>query len=114
MSGRGVRLRVECRRSGVAASAASSARHIADDARLSPLKHRNLNLLGRYSFTAPTPPVGALRPLPDPKASELDEDDDGGGRSERRGPAEVLLRLCCHWEPGAWSQRVTCGWAGLR
>lgn len=33
-----------------------------DIARLSPLKHRNLNLLGRYSFTATTPAAGALRP----------------------------------------------------
>lgn len=49
-----------------------------DLARLSPLKHRNLNLLGRYSFTASTPAAGALRPLRDPDAPELDEDDDGG------------------------------------
>nr|WP_312897666.1 Tn3 family transposase [Kitasatospora kifunensis] len=49
-----------------------------DIARLSPLKHRNLNLLGRYSFTASTPAAGALRPLRDPDAPELDEDDDGG------------------------------------
>jgi hypothetical protein len=37
-----------------------------DIARLSPLKHRNLNLLGRYSFTASAP--GALRPLRDADA----------------------------------------------
>ncbi|MCG5121578.1 Tn3 family transposase [Streptomyces sp. T7(2022)] len=49
-----------------------------DIARLSPLKHRNLNLLGRYSFTASVPAAGALRPLRDPDAPELDEDDDGG------------------------------------
>nr|WP_199847564.1 MULTISPECIES: hypothetical protein [unclassified Streptomyces] len=49
-----------------------------DIARLSPLKHRNLNLLGRYSCTASTPAAGALRPLRDPDAPELDEDDDGG------------------------------------
>ncbi|MFI8952626.1 hypothetical protein ACIGO6_39930 [Streptomyces sp. NPDC053750] len=42
----------------------------------SPLKHRNLNLLGRYSFTASTPAAGALRPLRDPDALELDEDED--------------------------------------
>lgn len=48
-----------------------------DLARLSPLKHRNLNLLGRYSFTASAPAAGALRPLRDPDAPELDEDDDG-------------------------------------
>lgn len=48
-----------------------------DVARLSPLKHRNLNMLGRYSFTASTPAAGALRPLRDPDAVELDENDDG-------------------------------------
>jgi hypothetical protein len=47
-----------------------------DIARLSPLKHRNLNLLGRYSFTASTPAAGVLRPLRHPDAPELDEDDD--------------------------------------
>ncbi|MFJ4859116.1 Tn3 family transposase [Streptomyces sp. NPDC088730] len=51
-----------------------------DIARLSPLKHRNLNLLGRYSFTASTPAAGALRPLRDPDTPELDEDDDGAGQ----------------------------------
>lgn len=50
-----------------------------DIARLSPLKHRNLNL-GRYSFTASTPAAGALRPLRDPDATEVDEDDDGSGQ----------------------------------
>lgn len=49
-----------------------------DIARLSPLKHRNLNLLGRYSFTASTPAAGALRPLRDPDTPELDEDEEGG------------------------------------
>ncbi|MEV4441530.1 hypothetical protein AB0K09_21395 [Streptomyces sp. NPDC049577] len=34
---------------------------------VSPLKHRNLNLLGRYSFTAGVPASGALRPLRDPE-----------------------------------------------
>nr|WP_234322942.1 transposase [Streptomyces sp. NRRL S-350] len=58
-----------------------------DIARLSPLEHRNLNLLGRYSFTASTragstraastPAAGDLRPLRDPDASALDEDDYG-------------------------------------
>lgn len=32
-----------------------------DVARLSPLKHKNLNVLGRYSFTASTPAGGGLR-----------------------------------------------------
>lgn len=50
----------------------------ADVTRLSPLKHRNLNVLGRYSFTASTPAAGALRPLRDSDAPELDADDDGG------------------------------------
>ncbi|WTA40238.1 transposase [Streptomyces sp. NBC_00846] len=48
-----------------------------DIARLSPLKHRNLNVLGRYSFTTSTPAGGALRPLRDPDTVELDEDDEG-------------------------------------
>ena len=48
-----------------------------DIARLSPLKHRNLNVLGRYSFTAGVPADGVLRPLRDPDAPELDDDEDG-------------------------------------
>ena len=52
----------------------SAYRHIA---RLSPLKHKNLNVLGLYSFTASTPAAGALRPLRDPEAPELDDDEDG-------------------------------------
>ncbi len=48
-----------------------------DIARLSPLKHKNLNVLGRYSFTVSTPAGGGLRPLRDPDAIELDEDDEG-------------------------------------
>lgn len=47
-----------------------------DVTRLSSLKHRNLNLLRRYSFTASVPAAGALRPLRDPDGPELDEDDD--------------------------------------
>jgi hypothetical protein len=43
---------------------------VEDIARLSPL-------LGRNSFTASVPAAGALRPLRDPDAPELDEDDDG-------------------------------------
>lgn len=42
-----------------------------DIARLSPLKHKNLNMLGRYSFTASTPAGGSLRPLRDPDAAGL-------------------------------------------
>jgi hypothetical protein len=48
-----------------------------DITRLSPLKHRNPNLLGRYSFTAWTPAAGPLRPLRDPDTPELDADEDG-------------------------------------
>jgi TnpA family transposase len=48
-----------------------------DITRLSPLKHKNLNLLGRYSFTAGAPAAGTLRPSRDPDTIELDEDDDG-------------------------------------
>jgi hypothetical protein len=46
-----------------------------DVARLSPLKHRNLNVLGRYSFTASVPAAGSLRPLRDPDAVGLDDED---------------------------------------
>ncbi|WUX47945.1 transposase [Streptomyces sp. NBC_01435] len=46
-----------------------------DIARLSPLKHKNLNCSGRYNFTA-SQPVDGLRPLRDPDAVDLD--DDGG------------------------------------
>ncbi|MFE4255522.1 DUF4158 domain-containing protein [Streptomyces sp. NPDC056910] len=47
-----------------------------DVARLSPLKHKNLNVLGRYSFTASVPREG-LRPLRDPDEAGLDDDEDG-------------------------------------
>jgi hypothetical protein len=47
-----------------------------DIARLSPLKHENLNVLGRYNFNASVPREG-LRPLRDPDAIELDDDEDG-------------------------------------
>jgi hypothetical protein len=47
-----------------------------DLARLSPLKHRNLNLLGRYSFTASTLAAGVRCATPD--APEVDDDGDGG------------------------------------
>lgn len=46
-----------------------------DIARLSPLNHRNLNLLGRYSFTASTPADGTLRSLRDPESAELDDEE---------------------------------------
>ncbi|ALO13476.1 Tn3 family transposase [Streptomyces venezuelae] len=50
-----------------------------DITRLSPLKHRNLNLLGRYGFTASTPAAGALRPLRNPDAPGLEGDDEEEG-----------------------------------
>nr|WP_158288185.1 Tn3 family transposase [Streptomyces sp. ICBB 8177] len=46
-------------------------------ARISPLKHRHLNPLGPYSFTAGVPAADVLRPLRDPDAPVLDEDDAG-------------------------------------
>jgi hypothetical protein len=48
-----------------------------DVARVSPLKHANLNVLGRYSFTASVPAAGALRPLRDPDVLEPDDDETG-------------------------------------
>nr|WP_318219182.1 Tn3 family transposase [Streptomyces sp. SCL15-6] len=47
-----------------------------DVARLSPLKHKNLNCLGRYSFAA-SQPVRGLRSLRAPDSAGLDDDDDG-------------------------------------
>ncbi|MEU5272377.1 hypothetical protein AB0G77_28325 [Streptomyces hygroscopicus] len=35
-------------------------------------------VLGRYSFRSSTPVDGGLRPLRDPGAPELDEDNDDG------------------------------------
>lgn len=49
-----------------------------DVARLTPLKHRTLNVLGRYSVNASIPAGGSLRPLRDPRAAGLDDDQDGG------------------------------------
>lgn len=49
-----------------------------DVARVSPLKHANLNCLCRYSFAA-RPPREGLRPLSDPATVHLDEDDEGTG-----------------------------------
>lgn len=49
-----------------------------DVARLSPLKHANLNCLGRYSFRPSTPAGDGLRPLRDPRADALGDEDDYG------------------------------------
>lgn len=49
-----------------------------DVARLSPLKDRHINFLGRYLFNIKASGPGqGLRPLRDPDAPELDEDDEG-------------------------------------
>ncbi|UKY51893.1 hypothetical protein KI385_25810 [Streptomyces inhibens] len=61
-----------------------------DVARLSPLKHANLNALGRYTFRASTPAGGGLRPLRNADAAErdgddvddVDDDDDDDGDGE--------------------------------
>ncbi|MCW2948571.1 MAG: transposase [Actinoallomurus sp.] len=44
-----------------------------DVARLSPLRHANVNCLGRYSFRASQPAGGGLRPLRDPATADVDE-----------------------------------------
>ncbi|MFG3323787.1 hypothetical protein ACGF3J_37660 [Streptomyces sp. NPDC048171] len=41
-------------------------------------KSRHFCSVGSRYFTASAPAAGALRPLRDPDAPELDEDDDGG------------------------------------
>ncbi len=46
-----------------------------DVARISPLKHADLNVLGRYSFRPSVPAGGDLRPLRDPAEAD-DEDTD--------------------------------------
>jgi TnpA family transposase len=48
-----------------------------DAARLSPLRHRHVNFLGRYSFT-PSGPHDQLRRLRDPNATDPDTDPDLG------------------------------------
>jgi hypothetical protein len=99
-----------------------------DIARLSPLKHRDLNLLGRYSF-ASSPAAGALRPLRDPDAPELDQDDDGhedragaddphftpsGGALRRAGlPLYAQLRITRSVRRRS-SRRASCGAHGRR
>ncbi|MFF2411682.1 hypothetical protein [Streptomyces sp. NPDC058092] len=51
-----------------------------DVARLSPFVRHHVNLLGRYNFTAQVPAAGALRPLRDPDAPQLDDDDEDGAK----------------------------------
>ncbi|MFD9069808.1 Tn3 family transposase [Streptomyces lasiicapitis] len=47
-----------------------------DLARLSPLKARHLNVLGRYSFLPSVPGGGILRPLRDPADADAETEDD--------------------------------------
>lgn len=47
-----------------------------DVTRLSPLRHANLNVLGRYGFRPSVPAGGNLRPLRDPAEAADDEDTD--------------------------------------
>jgi hypothetical protein len=56
---------------------------------------------GRYSFTASTPAADALRPLRDPDASELDEDD--GGASEAHEGAERLAAAAITYTGRVWT-----------
>lgn len=58
-------------------------------ARLSPLKHKNLNVLGRYSFTA-SQPVDGPRPLRDPDAVDLDDGREKCVVGRGRGPFRLL------------------------
>ncbi|MFF3731180.1 hypothetical protein ACFYXM_12885 [Streptomyces sp. NPDC002476] len=46
-----------------------------DVARLSPLEHANLNVLGCYTFRPSTPAGGGLRALRNPEAVGLDDKD---------------------------------------
>ncbi|MFA7764358.1 Tn3 family transposase [Streptomyces sp. NRRL S-448] len=47
-----------------------------DLARLSPLKAKHLNVLGRYSFLPSVPGAGMLRPLRDPADADAETEDD--------------------------------------
>ena len=47
-----------------------------DVARLSPLGHEHVNMLGRYAFTLPeTVARGELRPLRDPRSASEEPDE---------------------------------------
>ncbi|MFG2386487.1 Tn3 family transposase [Streptomyces avermitilis] len=50
-----------------------------DVARLSPLKHANLNVLGRYSIRASVPARGGLHALHEPAVVGLDDEDGTSG-----------------------------------
>ncbi|MFF4836648.1 hypothetical protein [Streptomyces sp. NPDC001315] len=64
-----------------------------DVARLSPLKHKNLNVLGRYSFTPTQPAGGTLPPLRDPDAAGFDDDEDGAENRRRQVPTRRTDQL---------------------
>ena len=67
----------EARRSRWASEIGSRGEHDVlneDVARLCPLNHANLNVLGRSSFRASTPAGGSLRPLRDPATADTDEE----------------------------------------
>ncbi|GED90084.1 hypothetical protein TNCT6_71690 [Streptomyces sp. 6-11-2] len=67
-----------------------------DVARLSPLKFKNLNVLGRYSFTPSTSRQG-LRPLRDPDAPSLTMTTPAVARSEAGGLTELAPPGAQHW-----------------
>ncbi|GAA2439197.1 hypothetical protein GCM10010405_23180 [Streptomyces macrosporus] len=62
-----------------------------DIAGLSPLKHRSLNMPGRYGFHHLRPVGGSLRSPRAPDAPELDEDD--GGQDRPSEPTRAPSRL---------------------
>ncbi|WP_406097334.1 hypothetical protein [Kitasatospora purpeofusca] len=66
-----------CRRSSPRDRAATSrTREGTGDARLSPLKDRHINFLGRYLFNIKASGPGqGLRPFRDPDAAEDDEEE---------------------------------------
>lgn len=80
----------------------------ADAARLSPFRHRHINLLGRYSFLLPTGLAGGLRPLRDPDSVEQESDED----EPEKGQAPRRTGL--YWRPAgvtAARTRSTSTWA---
>lgn len=68
-----------------------------DVARLSPLKHANLNVLSRYSFRASTPAGGGLRPRPPPASTRTRRDEpqvcSAGGGIAVRGASPLREEL---------------------
>ncbi|MGW0194800.1 Tn3 family transposase [Nonomuraea sp. NPDC003201] len=62
-----------------------------DVARLSSLRHANLNVLGRYSFRGSTPAGGVLRPLRDPAAASASAGLWAGSRASSSGVQQVVV-----------------------